>query len=595
MIWLRQGPEIVKEHGLSSPLRQTFYLQGLMMCTPEPDVEQNLTEEEWARVLELLNIITDSYVASAISSVAAGEVPADRAMVANMAFIQRFMNGRIAVGEQLERVTRGLCSPFDDKLQTEVGISSTDALAIVNWLAEKLIARWGQIRDSSGAMKKLQKLTLKKFKISESFSPADLHTTPEYVAAESDIAIMHDGIVHPNCILVSDMEAQFGKEKTAAFLHMFALRRGQCEGSGFRYFASPKPSNPAELAPLVLLPDDDGQGERICAPLHAMLYNAVYDSFEDVLGKGEAAEKYLKKRGEYLELRANELIASLFPEASHVLNEYYETAQAGNEHDGFILVGRTLIVLEEKASEMKMPSRDLERSYRNLKDQFKSNRGIQHAYNQASNVVCLIEDAAEPVRFYDKSGRILVEIPPGSLDEIFTICVTLESFGVLATDLTMLLDVSAGKPYPLVVNLFDLENIVDGFQRKGLGGAGFLRYLRQRRETQGRVISDDELHLAGMFLVNGKLSDPPANTVEFVNNYADLFDDLFYQKHGYDRDSFKNSPPGGVKWDMRESLRQGRTVWLGSGDSAPTIRVGPNKKCPCGSHKKFKACCGRVI
>ena len=132
-IWMRQGPEVVKEYGLSSPLRQTLYLQGLLMTTPEPPSGCTLTEDEWARVLFLLNAITDCYMTAAMASVTASDVDPAKAMVAQMGFLQRFMSGRLAVAEQMEQLIVGLCVPFDDRLRADVGISATEALDMTNW------------------------------------------------------------------------------------------------------------------------------------------------------------------------------------------------------------------------------------------------------------------------------------------------------------------------------------------------------------------------------------------------------------------------------------------------------------------------------
>ena len=594
-IWMRQGPEVVKEYGLSSPLRQTFYLQGLLMTTPEPPSGYTLTEDEWARILFLLNAITDSYMTAAIASVSASDVDPAKAMVAQMGFLQRFMSGRLAVAEQMEQLIVGLCVPFDDRLRADVGISATEALEMTNWLRDALIERWQRVSEGMAEMKRLHATFGEMVRTDPDSKIESFRDSDEYRATESAMEAFHDGIVHPNCVLGTDLEAEFGKDRSDAFLRLFALRRG--EVNGFRYFASPIPPNPAENAPLVFLDDEGAEKDRICAPMHAMLYNAVYDTFDDILRKSAVAARYLKKRADYLEERANSLVGSLFPNATLAINKYYETARAGNEHDGLILAGRSLIVLEEKASEMKTPSRDIARCYRNLSDHFRSNRGIQHAYDQALNVVDLVEGAANPVSFYDEHGHVLAQIEPGTVEETFVLCVTLESFGALAVDLTMLLDVSAGKPYPIVMNLYDLETLIDAFHSKGLTGDDFLRYLRERRAGQGTLLSDDELNIAAKFIVDGKLPIPSAGTVEFIAEYADLFDDLFFEKHGIESNLMAGVVPGGVQLDLRESLRQDRPVFVGPPSPAtvpaPT-RVGRNKKCGCGSHKKFKACCGRA-
>ncbi len=583
---MKQGPEAVKDTGLSSPQRQTFYLLGLLMTTPEPDATVSLTKAEWKRIFELLNAIVDSYVYSTMGKIVAGEVDADKAHAASLAFMQFYMSGRLAVAEQLVRLVEAFYVPFDERIRAAAGISATEALEIVEWMKEKLIGLWKSGIEKLAAAKALQSESVEMLVGGpEPFEEklAAWQASPEFETAGQIVRDWFDWSRYPNCIPRADFVANFGDEKTAAFLRLFALRRG--ETNGFRYFASSDPSNPAELSPLFLI-----EGERVCAPTHAMLYNGMYDSFDDILRADDGTrDKYLKKRSDYLETRANALIASLFPNANVSLNTYYETTKAQFEHDGLLLADDALLVIEEKSSEMKTPSRDPERYFERLTQHFKSNVGIQHGYEQANRVIDLVSAATEPVPLYDAHGDVLATIDPKAIRDSFAICVTLESFGMLASDLTVMLKVPASKEYPWVVNLFDLETLVDGFLRKGMTGSDFLTYLRHRRTYQGRVISDDELNIAGQFIVEKKLPTPPPGTIHFVNDYANVFDDLYFEQHGVEGHFMDGAVPGGVSMDLKELLKAGKPVFV-----KPGTKVGRNKQCPCGSHKKFKSCCGRV-
>lgn len=584
-IWIKQGPEAAHDTGLSSPQRQTFYFLGLLMTTPEPAPDVALSEADWKRVFELLNAITDSYVHSAMAKAVAGQIDRNKAHAASAAFLQYYMSGRLAVGEQLERLIRALCSPFDEQVRAQVGISVTESLEVVEWVKQTLIANWEAGLEKADAAKTLQHETVEMLLSGpESYDEklAAWQASPEFDAAQEIARAYFDFTRYPNTIPRTQFVEQFGEEKTAAFLQLFALKRG--EGTDFRYFASSAPPNPAELAPLFIFED-----ELVCAPMHAMLYNALYDSFDDILRASAVQQRYLKKRGDYLEARANELIASLFPDASLTLSTYFE--KPGQfEHDGLLVAGDAMLVIEEKSSELATPSRDPERHFERLSQHFKSNRGIQHGYNQANRVIDLVQGAAEPVQFYDERGDVVAEIAPGSVRETFAICVTLESFGMLASDLTMLLEVPAGKEYPWCVNLYDLEAFVDGLHRKNKTGKDFLAYLRHRRRFQGRFLSDDELNIAGQFIVEGRLPSPPENTMQFINGYANLFDDLYFEQHGVEGHGMDGAVPGGVSMDLRASLKAGKPVF--AGPSVARVKRGRNETCPCGSGEKYKKCCG---
>jgi hypothetical protein len=589
---MKQGPDAVKDFGLSSPQRQTFYLLGLLMTTPEPETVEPLSETDWKRILELLESITASYVYEPMQKAIAGEVDAAKANVAAAAFIQYFMSGRLAVAEQLERLIRAFHVPFDEQIRVKTGTSATEALEVVEWMKETLIAQWEDGIKKHKAAHEMHQRTMDTLSAGdpELFAQnlSAWQASPAFEVAQGTVQAYFDFSRYLNCIPRSTFVDRFGEQRVEAFLRTFAMRRGETQS--FRYFASSEPPNPAEYAPLFTL-----EGDRVCAPMHAMLYNALLDSFDELVRADDGLrDRYLKRRADYLEERANALIASMFPVVSLRIDTYFETPKQQFEHDGLILVGGALIPIEEKSSEMTTPSRDPERYFGRLTQHFKSDRGIQHGYDQANRIVDLVSSATLPVLLYDERGKIVAEIPPGSVAETFPIVVTLESFGMLATDLTLMLNVPAGKSYPWVVNLFDLETLVDGFVRRGLTGDDFLRYLRQRREIQGHVLTDDELNLAGQFIVEKNLPSGQPGEVKFVASYSSVFDDLYFEQHGVESNSMAGAVPGGVSMDLKASLKAGKPV-LAQRTVARVEKVGRNEPCPCNSGKKYKKCCGSLL
>lgn len=585
-LWMKQGPELARESGLSSPLTQTSYLLGLMTTVAEPPAEVSLSEDDWTRVILLLNAITDSYAEATMKRIVLGEVDPKKGYIATMAFLQWFMSGRLAVAEQLEALILELCAPFDKYIYDFCGISASRSLDIVRWLRDVLIDEWSKASEAASDLMSFQEKWIREA-ADKPERLAELRSTTDYRKASESAQSFYDWSRYPNCITEAKLVERFGEEPSRAFLKVFALSRG--ESAGFRYFASPNPPNPAETAPLFHL-----EGGRISAPLHAMLYNALYDRFDDILRNGALQERYFRLRGSYLEGRANSLIGRLFPNASLVLEKYYETAEAEFEHDGLILTDGNLIVLEEKAAEMKVPSRDAERAFRNLSDQFRSDRGIGHGFLQAMRVINALENSHEPVTFFEANGNQIAQIDPRDVRDSFVVCVTIESFGVLAIDPTLLLNVPEGARHPWITNLYDLETLLDGFEQKGLDGHGFIAYLRARRDYSGRLLSDDELNIAGRFLHERSLPAPTKGEIAFITDYADLFDDLYLAKHGVHRNSLRDAVPGGANLDLRASLTADQPIFVDSARkpiSRIARKVGRNEPCPCGSGRKFKRCC----
>jgi hypothetical protein len=222
---------------------------------------------------------------------------------------------------------------------------------------------------------------------------------------------------------------------------------------------------------------------------------------------------------------------------------------------------------------------------------------VQHAYEQARNVVDAIESSDAPVPLYSDSGSEICRIDRRTIDASYVICTTLESFGPLSVDLTELLERRGDGPYPWVVNVYDLEWIADAFEDRQLCGPPFLRFLQERQAGHGRLISDDELNIVGKFIFDGHLPIPKPAEIMLVNDYADLFDDLYFKKHGIARNSLADAVPGGANIDLRASLASDEPVWVNeprNKNRHPVLgrKIGRNERCPCGSGVKYKKCCG---
>lgn len=589
-LWFAAGANL-KKFGLSSPFRQTFYLLGLAMTTPEPEQPIPLDDSRVESIVALLNEITDSYAHMHTENLFAGKVEPGKVFVAGQAFLHYFMEGRTAVTEQISERIQELCVPYDDVLLERFKIGAKDCLDIAQWLGEEIVHR---ATDAAEAMK-VQKAMLRQVGASRGTAPsADIAERLKSVEFSRERAIIEKGMGYlsrPNSIPIATLASEFGQDKAQAFLTAFALSRGSVPAT-LRYFASVDPVNPAEKAPLIR------DGDMLYVPMHAALYCSMYDKLGDALQNDpRTADRFLKRRGEYLERKTNALLDRLLPGAAMHLTTYYEGPDAQNQHDGMLLYGRALVVVEAKSADVRTPSRDPERSFRNLSQQFKSKKGIQHAYEQARTVVDAIESSKSPVPYYDEQGNEICRVASSDIDASYVVCTTLERFGSLSVDLTHLLQRRGSEPYPWVVNLYDLEWIADAFEDRHLCGVPFLRFLYERQAGHGHLVSDDELNIVGKFIFDGHLPVPRQDEFIIVNDYADLFDDLYFKKHGIRRNSFVNAVPGGANIDLRASLGSDEPVWVNEpriGKRHPVLgrKIGRNDKCPCGSNTKYKKCCG---
>lgn len=126
-----------KEGQLGSPIRQTFYLLGLMLNTEEPKEPIGFGEGEWNNCAKLLNSITTSYIFMYWPSINNNEHISDRWKdiidVVEPTFLDYFNTGLLATVEQVINRTKKYISPFDDYLKNKLNINSKIAIKLSNY------------------------------------------------------------------------------------------------------------------------------------------------------------------------------------------------------------------------------------------------------------------------------------------------------------------------------------------------------------------------------------------------------------------------------------------------------------------------------
>lgn len=128
-----------EEDSLMSPLKQMYFLLGLMLTTSEPESPTDFGRHGWERSKELLNSVFESYAWMYFPSkeelpnlseqwwgVRGGAMPA---------FLHHFNTGILASVEQVAERVRRYISPFDERLKVDTGISASEALAVADWIS----------------------------------------------------------------------------------------------------------------------------------------------------------------------------------------------------------------------------------------------------------------------------------------------------------------------------------------------------------------------------------------------------------------------------------------------------------------------------
>jgi hypothetical protein len=231
-------------------------------------------------------------------------------------------------------------------------------------------------------------------------------------------------------------------------------------------------------------------------------------------------------------------------------------------------------------------------------DLLRVKHSVQFGYEQANEVKQRILESEE-ITFLDEKGEPYFSVRRSEINNIYILLVTITPRGPFGTDLSYELKKPDGEPFPLAVNLFDLETIC-----KHLSPQQLVAYLDARERLHGRVRTGDELNYAGYFLQHGNL-DLQNNTF-VTDDFSGVFDRRWYRDQGIEVDE-PNNPP--VQTSM---MRNGNRVtiehntgrkevlrlppWMiesATGRPATKMKGSErNKPCPCGSGRKLKNCCG---
>ncbi len=361
----------------------------------------------------------------------------------------------------------------------------------------------------------------------------------------------------------------------AAFWDVFSISRGGVE---LTYLTE---ANPVDTHPLVLVDTSTAFFTSING-----LYEAVLIGGEAVLESSDRRAAYYRARDKTLERQARDALADILGADTRVFTSVFETADCTYDHDVVLLSDGDLFVAEAKASPPREPFRNMNKGFVRVQRAFRSDSGIQSAFDQGDRLRSQLA-AGQAVTLFDASGAPLTTLTSSSVREVFTICVTRDDFGPLASDLSLLLDRSdPSSPFPWAVPILSLQSMAMGWNYLGLDGSAFAAFLRSRRPLHGKVLAWDELDVVGFFIKHGGLhwlTDGKADIVQLNSHYADVFDQINAAVHlSGPRVTVEVTAP--VLGDMRTMLGEAL---------AQLAAAGPNDPCPCGSGKKVKKCHGK--
>lgn len=506
---------------LSSPLKQGMYLLSIASAQPEPVQAKVIDEGKSKQIVKILNSIFNKY-AFAYFPEKKDQVEglSDRwfrdRRVAMPAFINHFLGGFKISTSQIKSWVDFYYSGFEDRIVEKFGISHKEMLAVGDYFESKITDNFEEIKLITLKIDGFRTEFLKNK--DEDFSAAlerlknnkELQKLTETSLNKSDKIFSIDASV---------LEVKFGEKVKNAILEHFTTIRGK--SPEIHYITD---SNPVTSKPIIS-PD----GRHLYFIANNSFYQSITENIEGELSKGKRANSFLKARDKRLEEKTIEQFRKILPDNTEFYESAFETDNSHHEHDLVIVHEKNLIIVEAKASPPREPLRDPSKAFVRINDHFKSNTGIQKAYNQAH----ALEDNIlknGTANLYNKKGNLLRELKLDQFEKIYCICITRDDFGALATDLSLLLDKAEGDRYPWVINIEDLEFLIDGFLHLGLTHNDFYKYLEQREKLHGKVFGTDELEYAGAYLKYGGLEhfiEAKADFIPLDISESNIFDDIY--------------------------------------------------------------------
>jgi hypothetical protein len=508
------------EFNLISPVKQCFYLIGIMLTTPEPIVPKNLDKRRVGRLVNLLNDIFYAYGWMFWPS----KEDKDNLTpewyrcreVAMPTFTHYFNTSLIASVEQIKKRIIEYLQPFDDVLGEEIGLSSLEVIEIVDSISKLQQSKLDEIYNLTDKEKDLRLELLKRAK-AEDWDRDRLSQETQSSEYADFVPIYFDKIDTLFSFSKSDLITK--ADVTEKFFSNFSIRRKS--GIDFTYITE---ENPAENNPLFTEGDD-----RYFCPLINALYIAVFRRMEALILKSMKKDAFLKVRDKTLEKSGAELFVQLIGNNAQCFCGLFETKDLHYEHDIIVICGRNLYIVEAKASPPIEPFRDPEKAYARLKSRFKGDTGIQKGFEQANRIRTRLQNEGEFWLYNNKSERFL-ELKSQEFDYVFCICLTRDNYGPIATNLNLLLEKTDDDIYPWVINIYDLESLVEAFNHLDLKEADLIRYINQRLQLHGKVFGTDELEYFGYFLKHKHFPDLnqlQADMMVLDHNESDIFDEIY--------------------------------------------------------------------
>ncbi len=522
--------------GLSSPMRQLYFLGGLLMSSnPTGVVKNQYTNEEWNDIVDLLNEIELEYFKLFFpkEQEEITEHWKQSRMVAMSSFLSYFNLGPLNYEEQTIRWVQELYEQLDEIIEGETTLRTKDFLQFYENIDKLHLKNYeSHVLRNTPLRENWDKYSQIEISMVENI-PEELKNIGEEMQSLT-VYLFDPGII--NRFHAEELvSASLPLENVKIILAYLSTERIK---SDFLYYTSTKPGNCLYERPIVQIGDGMYQVFEMKQVIHA-----INNLFETICSRTmESTTMLVEKKGKLLENRIIELF-ELF--LKHDYEKYVGYYVDGCEQDILFLWKDYAFIIEAKGYNIREPFRDPERAFIRIRDDF--NSCIGYAYEQTKRIEQKFINK-ENLRITDRNGNLITEIDTTKYENNhFSIIVNIESFGVIQTDLSYLLNVDA--KFPWAVTFDDLEVFILTLIAQKRSPTFFVDYLLFREELHGRLICADEMEVCGGFISNiiNEKNTKSNRLIVTLPDLADVFDQQYRKGIGFNNEKyFKEKQSGEI-------------------------------------------------
>lgn len=514
---------------LSSPMRQLYFLAGLMMSSnPSKGIEIQYSHEEWDKIVELLNEIEGEY-----EKLFFPEKPEDVTVewkkvrqVAMPSFLSYFNQGPLNYEEQVINWTRDLFTPMDSLIEKITGVKTEDFILFYEKL-DRLNQNNFQGHTTNKDLLRPNWKDYTKIKMGVAEGVPDFIKEIGEQQAHLHSFVYDQGMIDrffPHELVSAELPI----EKVIVILNLLVTNRSQTD---FLYYTATKPGNPLYEKPIVDIGDGLFQVFEVKQVMHS-----IQELLERICTQtSEDTTKYVSKKGKLLERKIIELFTEFFKGDVSVYHSYYVD---GCEQDILILWKNIAFIIEAKGYALHEPFRNPDKAFVRIKNDF--NACIGYGYEQTRRVEKKFIERV-PLRLTDNNAKLIAEIDTTKYERSFSIIVNLESFGQIQTDLSTLLNrENKTDVFPWAIRLDDLEVFLLTLIAQKREPPELVNFLLMRETMHGKTICGDELEICGGYLI-GALNKEVVAKNEVILTTPDLpfvFDEQYYKVMGFKNEKY---------------------------------------------------------